>query len=110
MSKPKLTWQKFILQLRNPFRLSYGVSETRQAYWLRLTDDAGWGEGTIPPYYGVKDADMEALMRMKHEAQGPHVQARQPEQVAVVQISTGALGWKRLVLRKNVPAQPQPAN
>jgi L-alanine-DL-glutamate epimerase-like enolase superfamily enzyme len=58
LNKAKLTWQKFTLQLRNPFRLSYGVSETRQAYWIRLADDEGWGEGTIPPYYGVKDADM----------------------------------------------------
>lgn len=56
-----LRWEKIILRLRNPFRLSYGVSETRQAYWLRLPDDEGWGEGTIPPYYGVKDEEMEAF-------------------------------------------------
>lgn len=56
-----LRWEKIILRLRNPFRLSYGVSETRQAYWLRLPNDEGWGEGTIPPYYGVKDEEMEAF-------------------------------------------------
>ena len=55
-----LHWEKLTLKLRNPFRLSYGVSETRQAYWLRLADDSGWGEGTIPPYYGVPDAALEA--------------------------------------------------
>jgi L-alanine-DL-glutamate epimerase-like enolase superfamily enzyme len=49
----RLSWQKISLQLRNPFRLSYGTSETREAFWIRLRDDAGWGEGTIPPYYGV---------------------------------------------------------
>lgn len=52
------TWQKIDLQLRNPFRLSYGVSETRSAYWLRLKNDEGWGEGTIPPYYGIDEKDM----------------------------------------------------
>ena len=53
MSTALLTWEKLILNLRNPFRLSYGVSETRQTYWIRLAGDEGWGEGTIPPYYGV---------------------------------------------------------
>ncbi len=48
-----LTWEAITLKLRNPFRLSYGVSETRQAFWLRLPNDEGWGEGTIPPYYRV---------------------------------------------------------
>ncbi len=71
MSDARLTWQKFTLQLRNPFRLSYGVSETRQAFWLRLADDVGWGEGTIPPYYGVKDADMIAYWAMKARSDRP---------------------------------------
>ena len=71
MTDEKLTWQKFTLQLRNPFRLSYGVSETRQAYWLRLAEDAGWGEGTIPPYYGVKDEDMTAYWAHKAQSTQP---------------------------------------
>lgn len=66
-----LTWQKIILNLHNPFRLSYGVSETRQAFWLRLPEDEGWGEGTIPPYYGVRDEDMEALWRSAAETNRP---------------------------------------
>ena len=48
-----LSWQKLTLQLRNPFHVSYGTSETRDAFWIRLADDQGWGEGTIPPYYRV---------------------------------------------------------
>jgi L-Ala-D/L-Glu epimerase len=56
-----LTWEKLTLKLHSPFRLSYGVSETREAFWVRLPQDAGWGEGTIPPYYGVDHADMIAL-------------------------------------------------
>jgi L-alanine-DL-glutamate epimerase-like enolase superfamily enzyme len=44
--------------LRNPFRVSYGVSETRQAFWVRLAGDEGWGEGTIPPYYRVDPSAM----------------------------------------------------
>ncbi len=52
-AKQILTWEKLTLKLRNPFRLSYGVSEERQAFWIRLAEDEGWGEGTIPPYYGI---------------------------------------------------------
>lgn len=48
-----LCWQTLTLKLRNPFRVSYGVTDTRQAFWLRLAGDSGWGEGTIPPYYRV---------------------------------------------------------
>ncbi len=63
-----LAWEKIVLKLRNPFRLSYGVSETRQAFWLRLPGDEGWGEGTIPPYYGVADDAMEAVWRAAAES------------------------------------------
>ena len=58
---PRLTWESLTLELRNPFRISYGVSETRRAFWLRLAGDAGWGEGTIPAYYGIQEADMVAF-------------------------------------------------
>ena len=54
----RLTWQAIELQLHNPFRISYGSSATRTAYWVRLAGDAGWGEGTIPPYYGVDTESM----------------------------------------------------
>ena len=54
-----IQWQRLTLQLHNPFRLSYGVSETRISYWLRLPEDSGWGEGTLPPYYGVDLAEVE---------------------------------------------------
>ena len=57
---PRLTWHLHTLHLRNPFRLSYGVSETRRAYWIRLADDEGWGEAAIPPYYGIADEAMIA--------------------------------------------------
>jgi L-alanine-DL-glutamate epimerase-like enolase superfamily enzyme len=57
----RLTWESIILELRNPFRLAYGVSDSRQAFWLRLSGDAGWGEGTIPPYYHIDQADIIAF-------------------------------------------------
>ncbi|MBK8933898.1 MAG: dipeptide epimerase [Chloroflexi bacterium] len=60
---PRLTWEAITLRLRNPFRISYGVSETRQAFWLRLANDEGWGEGTIPSYYGISDEAMTAVWR-----------------------------------------------
>lgn len=53
-----LAWEKLTLKLRNPFHLSYGVSETREAFWIRLADDQGWGEGTIPPYYRIDSSAM----------------------------------------------------
>jgi L-alanine-DL-glutamate epimerase-like enolase superfamily enzyme len=54
----RLTWEAITLKLHQPFRLSYGVSETRQAFWLRLINDTGWGEAAIPSYYHVSQADM----------------------------------------------------
>lgn len=57
---PRLSWERLTLQLRNPFRIAYGTSDTRHAHWVRLAGDEGWGEGTIPPYYGVSDEAMYA--------------------------------------------------
>jgi len=53
-----LSWEKLTLKFHNPFHVSYGVSETRDAFWIRLADDQGWGEGTIPPYYRVDPSAM----------------------------------------------------
>src|SRR5574338_1645365 len=58
---PLLTWESVTLNLRNPFRLSYGVSDTRQAYLVHLAGSEGWGEGTIPPYYGIDPGLMTAF-------------------------------------------------
>jgi L-Ala-D/L-Glu epimerase len=55
-----ITWEKITLKLITPFRVSYGASAERPAFWVRLADDAGWGEGTIPFYYGIDFADMVA--------------------------------------------------
>lgn len=68
---PRLTWEPLTLQLRNPFRVSYGASETRRAYWLRLAGDEGWGEGTIPPYYGVSEEEMAAFWAKAAERTEP---------------------------------------
>jgi len=54
------TYTPLTLHLRNPFRLSYGTSDTRQVYWIRFAGDEGWGEAAIPPYYGVNPAAMTA--------------------------------------------------
>jgi L-Ala-D/L-Glu epimerase len=56
-----LTWEPITLHLRNPFRVSHGTSATRTAHWLRLAGDEGWGEGTIPPYYGISGTAMAAV-------------------------------------------------
>jgi L-alanine-DL-glutamate epimerase-like enolase superfamily enzyme len=57
-SPPSLSWTALTLNLRVPFRLSYGVTETRRSFWVRLAGDEGWGEAAIPPYYGVSDESM----------------------------------------------------
>ena len=58
---PWFTWQPLTLHLRNSFRLSYGVTESRRSFWLRLRADEGWGEAAIPPYYGISDDAMIAF-------------------------------------------------
>ncbi|KPL82470.1 hypothetical protein SE15_09985 [Thermanaerothrix daxensis] len=66
-SNLSLQWECLTLVLRHPFRLSYGVSETRRTYWVRLGDDVGWGEATLPPYYGVPLTDFEAYWEMRRQ-------------------------------------------
>jgi len=78
--KPQLTWQKITLKLRNPFRISYGTSEERLAYWIRLKNDEGWGEGTIPPYYGVRTDDMELFWKNASESVLPFPE--EPEKIS----------------------------
>ncbi len=48
-----LTWTELTLHLKTPFTVSYGSSSERTAFWIRLKNDEGWGEGTIPFYYGI---------------------------------------------------------
>jgi L-alanine-DL-glutamate epimerase-like enolase superfamily enzyme len=86
-TSPILTWEKLTLNLRNPFRLSYGVSETRQAFVLRLAGDAGWGEGTIPPYYGVDDESMVATWAAAANRTDPL-----PEETADIEAWVGVQG------------------
>jgi len=70
-SDTRVTWEMLTLVLKNPFRLSYGVSVTRQAFWVRLAGDEGWGEGTIPPYYGVDQSEMVACWERASRKQEP---------------------------------------
>src|SRR5438046_10752117 len=75
---PALSWQMLTLHLRNPFRVSYGTSETRNAFWIRLAGDEGWGEGTIPPYYRVDPRAMTDCWTRAAEQDEPfpdHVEA-----------------------------------
>lgn len=58
MMMKRMQWERIELILRNPFTVSYGSSTTRTAFWLRLAGDEGWGEGTIPFYYGIDFQDM----------------------------------------------------
>lgn len=51
-------WETIWLELRTPFRVSYGTSQKRLAHWVRLRGGEGWGEGTIPPYYHIEEQAM----------------------------------------------------
>lgn len=84
---PLLHWQPLTLRLHTPFRVSYGASTTRQAFWLRLAGDAGWGEGTIPPYYGIDEAAMIAFWRATATRSDPL-----PEEPAAIAAWVGAEG------------------
>lgn len=66
-----LTWEMVTLRLHNPFRLAYGASDTRQAFILRLADNLGYGEGTIPPYYQIDAEQMIAFWREAARCQIP---------------------------------------
>jgi L-alanine-DL-glutamate epimerase-like enolase superfamily enzyme len=68
---PRLSWEFLSLNLQSTFRVSYGASETRQAFWLRLAGDSGWGEGTIPPYYGVETEEMAAFWQTAARRRDP---------------------------------------
>ena len=70
-SPPRLTWETLTLKLRNPFRVSYGVSDTRQAFILRLANGEGLGEGTIPPYYRVDPSAMTTCWQRAAESDAP---------------------------------------
>jgi len=83
----RLTWQPLTLHLRNPFRLSYGVTETRRSHWLRLADDAGWGEAAIPPYYGISDEAMIAFWTQAAARRDPF-----PEDPAAIAAWVGETG------------------
>lgn len=85
--QPNLTWQKITLHLRNPFRLSYGTTEESQAYWIRLSNDTGWGEGTIPPYYQVSTTDMEDVWQAASQSSVPF-----PDDPAEIQAWVGDQG------------------
>jgi len=65
------SWETIQLQLRIPFRLSYGASEQRQANWIRLRGDEGWGEGTIPPYYNISDQSMQDYWQKQSDRSDP---------------------------------------
>jgi L-Ala-D/L-Glu epimerase len=86
-TSPILSWEKITLRLRNPFRLSYGVSETRQAFVLKLAGDRGWGEGTIPPYYGVDPEAMTAFWDAAAQRTDPL-----PDDIAGIEAWIGSQG------------------
>ena len=71
MVQQTVKWEMLTLKLRNPFHLSYGVSETRNAFWLRSAGDEGWGEGTIPPYYRVDPSAMTTCWQHAAESETP---------------------------------------
>ncbi|NNE46025.1 MAG: dipeptide epimerase [Rhodothermales bacterium] len=71
MTPSSISWQKITLQLRSPFGLSYGISDTRVAYLIRLANDEGLGEGTIPPYYGIEPDSMTAFWDAAGEKNEP---------------------------------------
>lgn len=59
--KERLSWETVTLELRHPFEVAHGRSDTRLASWVWLEGDSGWGEGTIPPYYGISQDEIKSF-------------------------------------------------
>jgi L-alanine-DL-glutamate epimerase-like enolase superfamily enzyme len=87
MPEPSISWQAVTLNLRSPFGLSYGVSETREAFLLTLGDDEGWGEGTIPRYYGIPSEELTAHWEAVRSSGRPF-----PEHLSDIETWIGSTG------------------
>lgn len=83
----RISWEEITLRLNNPFTVSYGSSTTRTAHWIRLENDEGWGEGTIPFYYGISNESMRSYWEKAAERQDPF-----PEEIAAIPEWIGAEG------------------
>lgn len=108
-SSQHLTWEVITLKLRNPFRLSYGVSETRQAFWIRLPNDEGWGEGTIPPYYRVDPSALTSCWEKARDQDAPlpddlqSIQSWIPEGPAPARAALDIALHDRIAKRRGLP-------
>jgi L-Ala-D/L-Glu epimerase len=106
---PAFSWEKQTLKLRNPFRLSYGATEERQSFWLRLRDDEGWGEASIPPYYRVDAGEMIACWQRANESDKPlpdaidQIAAWVPDGPAPARCAIELALFDRLAKRRGVP-------
>ncbi len=47
------------------------MSATRRAFLLQLANGEGWGEGTIPPYYGIEEGEITAVWQKTSQRQDP---------------------------------------
>src|SRR4051812_15554 len=109
MRSPRLSWESITLKLRNPFRVSYGTSETRQAFVLALAGDEGVGEGTIPPYYQIDAAAMIAYWQRVAASDVPfpdevgEIAAWVPEGPAPARSAVDLVLFDRLAKRQAAP-------
>src|SRR4051812_42120027 len=107
--RPRVSWETLTLKLRNPFRVSYGVSETRQAFIVRLQGDEGAGEGTIPPYYRVDPTAMTTCWQRAAESDAPFpdelsgIESWIPEGPAPARSAIDLALHDRLARRRGVP-------
>src|SRR5687768_11077886 len=106
------SWEKQTLKLRNPFRLSYGATEERESFWLRVRDprgDEGWGEASIPPYYRVDASEMIACWERANAAGKPlpddvhDIAAWTPDGPAPARCAIELALFDRIAKRRGVP-------
>ena len=110
MQKPRLTYKALTLEFHRPFRLSTGTSLTRTAFWIRLSEDEGWGEGTIPPYYGITDEEMTSVWEKaaKNESPFPETPAEIPAWIGDVDVAPAKCALDlalhdRIAKKQNIP-------
>ena len=110
MNFPRLTYKALTLEFHRPFRLSTGTSLTRTAFWIRLSGDEGWGEGTIPPYYGIADEEMTSVWEKaaKDESPFPETPAEIPAWIGDVDVAPAKCALDlalhdRIAKKQNIP-------
>jgi len=62
----KLTWERFTITAKHPFKISRGVKQSVERVWVRVSVDGveGWGEAAPNRYYGETAGTVLAALEL----------------------------------------------